>query len=64
MKFAEYLKRKKIRQEDAAEQLETTQATISRWVKGENIPRPEQMAKIKLWSKGWVKITDFYEREN
>ena len=40
------------------------QKLVGREVEGKNIPRPEQMARIKLWSKGWVKITDFYEREN
>lgn len=62
MQFSEYINQKNIKQEDAAIQLSTTQASICRWIKGENMPRPEQMRKITEWSGGEVTANDFYER--
>ena len=63
MQFSEYINQKNIRQEDAAAELETTQASICRWIKGQNIPRPEQMEKITEWSGGKVTANDFYKGE-
>lgn len=62
MQFAEYVNKQNITQEELAAILDTTQGSICRWLKGENIPRPEQMAKITEWSGGEVTANDFYER--
>ena len=62
MQFSEYVDKQNITQEELAAILDTTQASICRWLKGENIPRPEQMAKITEWSGGEVTANDFYER--
>lgn len=62
MQFSEYVNKQNITQEELADILDTTQASICRWLKGENIPRPEQMARITEWSGGEVTANDFYER--
>ena len=62
MQFSEYVDKQNITQEELAAILDTTQASICRWLKGENIPRPEQMARITEWSGGEVTANDFYER--
>lgn len=63
MKFADYLKKENITQEDAAKSLETTQGSISRWVKGDFIPNKETMQKIVAFTNGEVQPNDFYEVE-
>ena len=60
MQFSDYLKDKNITQEQAASDLETNQANISRWVNGEVLPSFENMKKITEWSNGSVQPNDFY----
>ena len=61
MQFSEYLKEKQITQEQAALELETNQANVSRWVIGQVIPNRETMKKIVEWSDGKVQPNDFYQ---
>lgn len=63
MKLSEYLIKYNINQEDIASALETTQATISRWVNGDFVPSLENMQKIIAFTKGEVTANDFYEVE-
>lgn len=60
MKFAEYLTKHGITQEDAAKALETSQGSVSRWVQGDFIPNKETMQKIVAYTNGEVQPNDFY----
>lgn len=58
-KFAKILKEKQITQEQAALELETNQANISRWASGECLPEAKMMVKIMNWSNGEVQPNDW-----
>ncbi|MBQ9236249.1 MAG: helix-turn-helix transcriptional regulator [Alphaproteobacteria bacterium] len=61
MNFLKYLKEENIKQEDAAKELETSQANISRWSRGVTIPRIGKIKKITAWSNGEVQSNDWYD---
>lgn len=60
MKLKKYLKLAKITQKDFAEQLGVTQASISHWCDGSQLPRQETMRKILVLTGGEVTLADFY----
>lgn len=64
MRFSEFLKINKITQETVAKDLNTSQATVSRWVRGDFIPRNNVMQKIIAYTNGEVQPNDFYDAKN
>ena len=44
--LAEYLKAEKIAQSAFAKIIEVDQSTVSKWISGENTPRPKQIRRI------------------
>lgn len=64
MKLKDFLKEEKITQEQFAEVIGVSQATVSRWCEGLQIPTPKQMNKILLATKGKVTANDFYYGDN
>jgi len=61
MKLKEYIEDCKITQEQVALAVGTIQPNVSRWLSGESIPAPENMAKIVEWTGGKVQPNDFYD---
>lgn len=59
MKLHEYLKSKNIKPAAFAASIDVAPSTITRIIRGERTPRIELAAKIKLATKGKVKIDDF-----
>lgn len=61
MRLADYLKEKGIDPKDFAREIDVKQPSISRYLTGKRIPRPEKMAAIQKATGGEVTATDFYE---
>ena len=60
MELNTYIKGKGLALASAATALGVTRQAIDLWIKGKRIPRPEQMARIQMWTEGEVTATDFY----
>lgn len=56
MTFAEFIAGRK--QAEVAADLNVTQPTVSRWVRGEQTPSAEQALEIEKWSGGKLKAHD------
>tara|TARA_R110000823_G_scaffold277136_1_gene395677 strand:- start:230 stop:427 length:198 start_codon:yes stop_codon:yes gene_type:complete len=61
MKLHTYIEQQGITLAVAASALGVTRQAVNLWVKGKRIPRPEQMARIQMWTGGEVKPQDFYK---
>tara|TARA_R110000796_G_C14355655_1_gene412171 strand:- start:420 stop:617 length:198 start_codon:yes stop_codon:yes gene_type:complete len=61
MELNTYIKGKGLALASAATALGVTRQAIDLWIKGKRIPRPEQMARIQMWTGGEVKPQDFYK---
>lgn len=59
-KFSTWMDDNNKTQEKVARDLGVTQGSISRWMNGENVPRPEVMQKIIKYTGGEVTANDFY----
>jgi transcriptional regulator with XRE-family HTH domain len=63
MKLQIYLEEASITQEQFASSLGVTQASVSRWVQGKKLPRPDAMRRISEATSGKVSPDDFYDLE-
>lgn len=59
-RIVEWLAAAELKQSDFAEQCGVLQGTVSRWVSGTRMPRPEQMQRIIRASRGFIQPQDFY----
>ena len=60
MKFADYLKEKKISRKEAAELMAVSEVCVGHWCREKRIPSRLNMKKIEIFSGGKVKPSDFY----
>lgn len=58
--LSDYLAQRGLRVVDFAEQLGVPYPTAHHWVSGAKIPRPDNMAKIAVWSGGAITANSFY----
>lgn len=59
MKLQEYRKQKDMTLAEVAEKVGVTEVAISRYERGERIPRPAIMQKIEEITDGFVRPNDF-----
>ena len=64
MKIKDFLSDEKITQEQFAEMVGVSQATVSRWCDGFQKPASSLMTKILIATKGKVTANDFYYGDN
>lgn len=62
LKLKQYLEKHKITHSSFAERVGVSQATINRYVRGERSPSKKTIVKIRDATKGFVKVTDWYEQ--
>jgi hypothetical protein len=60
MKLSKYLSDNRIDQQDFAKSIRVRPPSVSRYVKGERIPRREIARRIAKATLGMVTISDFY----
>lgn len=60
MTLAQYLKAAGKNYDDFASEVGSTSWAVGKWCRGERIPRPEQMARIREATGGAVTADDFY----
>jgi glutamine synthetase len=60
MKLSDYLTQANLTHGEFAVEIGTSQAAVTRYARGERIPRPEQMAAIAVATGGQVTANDFY----
>jgi predicted transcriptional regulator len=60
MKLAEHMDKKGITETEMARLLGVSQPTVSRYLNGERMPKPRNMAKIVAVTGGRVRPDDFY----
>jgi len=60
MKLTEYMAKKGINETEMARLLGMSQPTVSRYLSGERMPKPRNMAKIVAVTGGRVRPDDFY----
>ena len=63
MKIEEWMQRENKTQQEVADALGVSQGVVSLWLKGERLPRPENMQKIVELTGGEVQPNDFYKGE-
>ena len=61
MNLKTYLRREGIKHFEFAEQIGVSNVTISRWISGTNMPRPEQLKEIYHATQGRVTANDFLD---
>lgn len=61
-KLGTYLKDKGLSHEAFAKEVEATQATITRYVRGDRFPTPQMIVKIAKATNGEVSASDWYEK--
>lgn len=61
MKLAKYLHDKGITQETFAESLGAGQQSVSKWVRGDAVPRAETIGAIDRLTKGAVRLADWFD---
>lgn len=62
LKLKQYLEKHKITHAAFAEIVGVSQATVNRYVSGERSPSKKMILRIKEATKGFVKVTDWYEQ--
>lgn len=60
MKLKEYLEKNPHNKAALCRSWDIDYSTLWRWINGEAIPSPANIAKIKDWSSGSVTADDFY----
>lgn len=63
MKIEEWMQKNDKTQQEVADALGVSQCVVSLWLKGERLPRPENMQKITEYTGGEVQPNDFYKGE-
>ena len=61
MQLIEYRKLRGLTRLQIAGELQTTENTVYRWETGKQMPRREDLKRIKEWSNGAVTADDFVE---
>lgn len=59
MQLSDYLAKHGITHAAFAERLGVSQGTVTRYVNGDRIPRPEHLVRIKDLTRGKVTVSDF-----
>lgn len=60
MTLADYLRKHDLRFSEFARLISSSRQNVSRWASGAVLPRPSEMAKIAVATKGRVTANDFY----
>ena len=64
MTLVNYLRKKRLTQQQFADMLGVAQSLVSDWTLGKRVPRPAMMSRIADLTGGRVKPADFYPLED
>ncbi|MCO5092032.1 helix-turn-helix transcriptional regulator [Bosea sp. (in: a-proteobacteria)] len=62
MKLATYLTAQKLTHAEFAKAIGASTFAVGKWARGDRVPRPEAVAKIKAATQGQVTANDFFEQ--
>lgn len=63
-KLSRWLEIQGLSQAKAAQEMDTAQSTISKWISGKAVPRWTVMVRLEKWTQGFVRVTDWIPSED